>query len=179
MVAPVVPVAIATAVKLGWKPAMKLAKQLAKKYWKASGESAKKKIVQEARDKKVLDKFSSAKLRYGPKVKDTKKPLSKKSYEERSKYWEKGYARKAKKEGIDVAGKTKQEMIDTVQAHSRATRPYSPRFQEGRIPNINEKFKKLQGLKKYAPSSKAGRAHGGSVKKYATGGGVRKARTYG
>ena len=56
MGAPCVVAAVA-AVKLGWKPAMKLAKQLAKKYWKTTGESARKKIGQEARDKKVLDKL--------------------------------------------------------------------------------------------------------------------------
>ena len=161
---------VVAAVKLGWKPAMKLAKQLAKKYWKTTGESARKKIVQEARDKKVLDKFSSAKLQYGPKVKVTKKPFPKKSSAEKQKYWEKAYARKAKKEGIDVAGKTKQEMIDTVQAHSKATRSYSPRVKEGTDlkPIPGQGFKKLQGLKKYAPSHKAGR--------YAKGGGVRQAR---
>ena len=171
----IIPPLVGAAVKLAYKPAMKLAKQLAKKYWSKGAD--KKQIVQEVRDKGILEKFNSFKLKAKPKVdKPTKRPF-KKTSQEKQEYWEKGYARRAKKEDIDVAGKTKQEMIDAVQTHSKATRPYYPRVKEGTDlkPKAGQGFKKLQGLKKYAPSSKAGKAHGGSVKKYASGGGIRKA----
>jgi hypothetical protein len=64
--------AITTTVKLGYKPAMALAKKLATKYW--SKGSNKKDIVKIAKEKNILQKFNSFKLKYDPS-----KPLSKKS----------------------------------------------------------------------------------------------------
>ena len=134
MPVPLIPLGIGVGARLAYKPAMNLATKLAKKYWKATSDSSRKKIVQEARDKKILEKFNYKKINHAPKADQhikAEKPLDniklwKKSSAEKQKYWEKGFARKAKKEGIDVTGKTKQEMIDTVRAHSKATRPYSP-----------------------------------------------------
>tara|TARA_R100001015_G_C4446301_1_gene38063 strand:- start:35 stop:382 length:348 start_codon:yes stop_codon:yes gene_type:complete len=108
--------AVTTAVKLGYKPAMTLAKKLAKKYW--SEGSNKKDIVKEAKEKNILQKFNNFKLKYDPK-----KPLDKKS--------------------------------------DRAVSPTA-----GKKPSLDTYEDTGAGV---------GRKKGGYIKKYAKGGGVRKA----
>ena len=115
MAAPVVAGAAVVA-KLAYKPAMELAKSLAKKYW--SKGSNKEKIVKEAKDKGILEKFNNFKLKNDPS-----KPLKKDT----------GY-------GVKPTGSKKPTMAQ----------------QEAKM-----------------------KASGGKVKKYAKGGGVRKAQTYG
>jgi hypothetical protein len=68
----VAPVVVAAVAKLAYKPAMQLAKKLATKYWSKGAD--KKQIVQEVRDKGVLEKFNALKLKLDPK-----KPLNKSS----------------------------------------------------------------------------------------------------
>jgi hypothetical protein len=162
MVAPVVAGAAVVA-KLAYKPAMKLAKSLAKKYW---GKGADKKaIVKEVREKGVLEKFNSFKLKLKPKVdKPTKRPFEKKSHEKQTKELE-SYAKRKK---LDVEGKSSQEAAEMAIQYQKANRPYTPSGSQSS--GTMEELRKFRGLTKYVKKRK-----GGSVKKYAKGGGVRKA----
>ena len=144
MVAPVV-AAVAVA-KLAYKPAMKLAKQLAKKYWSKGAD--KKQIVQEVRDKGVLEKFNSFKLKVKPKDAKLTKKTFKKTSEEREKYYDTGFARKAKEKGIDVSGKTKEETMTAVQSYNKANKPYSPRVKADNIKNLKKYYAKGGGIRK-------------------------------
>ena len=155
---------LVAAVKLGYKPAMKLAKQLAKKYW---GKGADKKaIVKEVREKGILEKFNSFKLKLKPKVdKPTKRPFEKKSHEKQTKELE-SYAKRKK---LDVEGKSSQEAAEMATQYQKANRPYTPTG--SKTSDTMEGLRKFRGLTKYVQKKK-----GGSVKKYASGGGIRKAR---
>tara|TARA_R100001377_G_C3104586_1_gene80380 strand:- start:53 stop:487 length:435 start_codon:yes stop_codon:yes gene_type:complete len=141
VVAPVV-AAVAVA-KLAYKPAMQLARKLAKKYWSKGAD--KKQIVQEVKDKGVLEKFNAFKLKAKPK--SDVKPKSKVEYKSYEKN-EKDLVKYAKRKNINV--KENSDFANSLEAkqHIRANRPYEPRFKNAR---------------------------GGSVKKYAKGGSIRKA----
>ena len=144
MVAPVVAGAAVVA-KLAYKPAMKLAKQLAKKYWSKGAD--KKAIVKEVREKGILEKFNAFKLKAKPKV---DKPKQSKPFSTKTAI--KNLEKYAKQKNLDIEGMNEGEIALKARQHIRANRPYEPRFRN---------------------------ALGGSVKKYAKGGGVRKAQTYG
>lgn len=141
MVAPVVAVA-----KLAYKPAMQLARRLAKKYWSKGAD--KKQIVQEVRDKGVLEKFNALKLKAKPKDAKLTKKTFKKTSEEREKYYDTGFARKAKEKGIDVSGKTKEETMTAVQSYNKANKPYSPRVKADNIKNLKKYYAMGGGIRK-------------------------------
>ena len=146
MVLPVVAGAAVVA-KLAYKPAIKLAKSLAKKYWSKGAD--KKQIVQEVRDKGILEKFNAFKLKAKPKV----KPVEKSKMREKSiRKQMKDHEKYAKKKNLDTEGLSGDEAALKAREHMHANRPYEPLWKNAR---------------------------GGPVKKYARGGGVRKPRTYG
>jgi hypothetical protein len=90
MVAPVIG-ALGVGARLAYKPAIKLAKNLAKKYFQKG--SNKKEIVKQVKDKGILEKFNNFKLKFDPK-----RPLKEvKPY---------GRTRAGKKSSLDVYEKT-------------------------------------------------------------------------
>ena len=90
MVAPVIG-ALGVGARLAYKPAIKLAKNLAKKYFQKG--SNKKEIVKQVKDKGILEKFNNFKLKFDPK-----RPLKEvKPY---------GHTRAGKKPSLDVYEKT-------------------------------------------------------------------------
>jgi hypothetical protein len=142
----VAPVVVAAVAKLAYKPAMQLARRLAKKYWSKGAD--KKQIVQEVKDKGVLEKFNAFKLKAKPK--SDVKPKSKVEYKS-YKTHEKDLVKYAKRKNLKPSEGSQGSDFDMAleaKQHIRASRPYEPRFKNAR---------------------------GGSVKKYAMGGGIRKA----
>ena len=134
---------LVAAVKLGYKPAMREAKKLAKKYW---GKGADKKaIVKEVREKGILEKFNAFKLKAKPEKVD--KPKKRNPFSVKTEI--KNLEKYAKKKNLDIEGMDAEGAALKAREHIHANRPYEPRFKNAR---------------------------GGSVKKYASGGGIRKAR---
>jgi hypothetical protein len=163
MVAPVVPVAIATAVKLVGKPAWKLAEKLARKFMKAKTKKDKTKVLDKAKEKGVNKQFSEIKSGLLKKA-DKDKPkstVSKNSISSEQKA-SRSLAKMQEQERIKAAAKRKR--LESVGGYNRAKLEKKMGDPE-KVPTYSKYS--------YDPSIYA---KGGSVKKYASGGGIRKAR---
>ena len=163
MGAPLVLGVLGAGAKLVGKPAWKLAEKLARKYMKAKTKKDKTKVLDKAKEKGVNKQFSEIKSgmmkkadKGKPKSTTPKKPISSKDRASRS------LAKFQEEQRIAAAAKRKR--LESVGGYNRA-----------RLEKKMGDPEKVPTYSKYGydPSIYA---KGGSVKKYAKGGGVRQAR---